>query len=304
MFAIMAMVWFIIELTLAVLTVKFFRPLVVSLPRNIGIEKSSWISTTIVSILGGIAVFVLATTYLPIPSTAVWNVDTYNKLAPYLIVVPFLDVISFYFLFHKKKKKEGLANAKNYGLAFEEGKRGPGWKNIGKAALVGVIVAGTILIYLDFIKRYFGINIQAWFVTYSFADLQTVANSGIFVLLFLWLFSVGQLSQNVVRRSIGLKNEKWDVALSVFINVLIAVLPMAIVAGAQVISLNWHSSLFKDTNIQLFYAMPFGIGIATTIHSVLYRKTGTIWVGMFVCGIFMGIMTCATMAFTSMFLIG
>ena len=304
MFAIISLVWFIIQLTLSILKTNAFNSLVVSLPRNIGIERSSWISTTIVSIIGGTVIFVLATTYLPEAPKSIFNVDTYSKLAPYLLVIPLLDVVSFYFLFHRKKKKEGLANARNYGLAFEEGHRGPGWRNIAKAAVVGIAVSAVVFAYIAFIKHNFGINIQAWWVTYSAADLQTVANSGAFILLFLWLFSVGQLSQNVVRRSIGLKNEKLDIALSVLINVLIASIPMAIVAITQVVALDWHSAVFKATNIQTFYAMPIGIGVATTIHTVLYRKTGTIWVGMFVCGIFMAITTCSIMAFTSMFLIG
>lgn len=304
-FAILSLVWFIINLTLALVRTKTFNSLVVELPRNIGIEKSSWISTTLVSMIGGVAVFILATNYLPQQKTSIlWNVDTYTKIAPYLLVCPLLDVVSFYFLFHRKKKIEGLASARNYGLAFEEGSKGPGWRNLLKAALVGIIVSGVVLTYISFIKRNFGINIQAWWQGYSMADLQTVANSGGMIILFLWLFSVGQLSQNVVRRSVGLKNEQLDIAVSVLINVLIAAVPMAIVALTQVVALNWHSSIFKATNIQTFYAMPIGIAIATTIHTVLYRKTGTIWVGMFVCGIFMGIMACATMAFTSMFLIG
>ncbi len=304
-FAIAAMVWFIIEVTLSLVKTKFFSSLKTDIPRNIGIEKSSWISTTIVSIIGGVVIFVLVTSFVPVPtSKKIWNVDQYIKLVPYLMIIPLLDVVSFYFLFHLKKKREGLANAKNYGIAFEAGKKGPGWANVGKAALLGALVSAIVVGYLNFIKANFGINIQMTWLEYSSVNLETVLNCFPWILLYLWLFSVGQLSQNVVRRSVGLKNENLDVALSVFLNVLIAAAPMAIVALTQVIALNWHSSIFKATNIQTFYGMPLGLAVSTTIHTVLYRKTGTIWVGMFVCGIFMALMMCSGMMMTSMFLIG
>lgn len=110
------------------------------------------------------------------------------------------------------------------------------------------------------------------------------------------------MSQNVVRRSVGLKNENADIALSVFLNVLIAALPMAVISLIQVIALDWHSAIFKATNIQSFYGMSIGLAVTTTIHTVLYRKTGTIWVGMFVCGIFMALMTMSGNMMTNMFL--
>ena len=169
---------------------------------------------------------------------------------------------------------------------------------------MGILVTAIVVGYVELHQDKFRYYIQAAWIQYSSVNLETLVNSGSWILLFLWLFSVGQLSQNVVRRSVGLQNKNLDLALSVFLNVLIAAVPMAIVAGIQVIALNWHSPIFKATNIQTFYSMPIGIAITTTIHTILYRKTGTIWVGMFICGIFMALMVCSGMAMTSMFLIG
>lgn len=301
--AIAAMFWFIIMVALTFLKTPYFQTLVTELPECIGQTGTKWWISAVLAVIVSMVVFTL-TAYIPAPEIShLFNLNSFENLVWYFAIMPVVDLLLFYVTFHRGRKKAGVASAKNYSIVWPDSSKKENAVKIGKSLLLATIVCFVIYSYLNIIKRALGINFQWWFISFSRANFETVINAGGTVLLFMWVFITAQLPANVIRRRASTGNEAKDMAIAVISNMVIAALPWVIIGVVQAYMLNFHSTIWEATAIQKFYGLPIAIAGASAIHTVMHRKTGTIWVGAFICAIFIGIFVAATNPFEAMFLV-
>jgi len=300
----LAMIWFVISLALALLKTNFFMPLVSKMPPQIGYEGKNWWISLALSIFIAIVLFPLSGKItLPAPQyNGLFNVSFYNRIARYLVLLPIADGLVF-LLFHMKKKREGLAGARNYGFAWSEDSKKPEWALIGKSALLGCVVSFFVFTFMNFMERSWGVNFQWKTQYFSGVNFNTVVNSIGCILITLWVLSFTQLPFNILRRLEITKNDTKDTLIAVAINSVVAALPVLILAIIQIVQLYSHGTIFSNTVLQNFYTLPLCMAMLVSIHTVLFRKTGTIWPGMFVGGIFMGIAIAGVNPFSVMWYI-
>ena len=179
---------------------------------------------------------------------------------------------------------------------------GPGKKKldgvlIGKAFLTAILTLFIGYAYLalqrsilrtDFYSLFFGIK-----------KVPTVKFIYFVPYIVIWIICllVSSISHNIERRLPDSGNEKKDLVKAMLFNGVLnmfAVLVMVLIENA--LQVKNGAGLYGlptfGTDITRLWGMPLGLFFAASGCTYCYRKTGTIWLGGFLMGIFVALMAC------------
>jgi len=227
--------------------------------------------------------------YLHMSTTsALLPVSTTNRFILYFIAIGLCEFGLFFFTYYRKEK----ASFAELGLAWEGGKK-DNLCNLGKALALAALVSGIGLTFLYVLEIAFGMSFTCFFLNIRAVTWTRVFKSLAYPPIFLILFIGMQFGSNISRRLKPTGHETRDMIRDIVVNCLVGT---GILTLYFIINMwcNDHAILWDvvDGIGHSYYMYNFiFIGNAVTaINTVLYRKTGTIWPGAFLCTILMGIL--------------
>lgn len=281
----------LISLLLHLASLPFFASVKREIPACIGRTGSKWAKSAALSIIPVVPLFIL----LPYISEKYLHASTASKLFPvgttnrfllYFLSIGILEICLFFFTYYRKEKVTPV----QCGFVWGEKKR-DNLINLGKSALLAAFVAGTGLTLLYILENVFGISMTSWWMMMRAPSWTRVWKSLAYLPIFFILFIGMQLGCNVSRRFDSTGHPIRDIARDVIVNCLIA---------TGIITLYFFVNMWCNDH-GIFWAVVDNVGhsyymynfmlignLVTTINTILYRKTGTIWPGVFTCTILIG----------------
>lgn len=218
--------------------------------------------------------------------TPLFPVGTLNKFLLFIVVQGVWDTVTFFLLFHRKKK---LAMSE-YGLCWE-GDRRTNWINIGKSILLACATAAFALTFLDILDSKFGLGFTAWWMSIRSINFDRVVHASGYLIPFFFVFLGAQFGSNIVRRLKSTGNENRDMIRDIIINCLVGGGMICLLFLFQVVTQNQHIyiTLINNTiTTHQFYGYMLTVMCSQAINTVLYRKTGSIWPGLTLLTILFG----------------
>ena len=271
--------------------VNWFSSIMQPLPRNIGLRgKGLAISVTCALVLPVLILktgsFGLSSVFMESPLFDMGNASRAFAVVVGLAIIGLLTLVLFIFTDGKKHH----ATLREYGLT-SEGCTKLNFSLIGKSFVLSLVVLFVGFAYLrlqrevlgtDFYCLYFGFRPIAWnkFIYYV-----------PYIIVWVLCFIVAALGMNVERRLPSTGSETKDTVIALVVNVFLAIITLTIVLFLQQY-LQKHV-LFRTAaalgtwgaDLTRLWGMPAGLTIGTFGNTYLYRKTGSVWPGVFLMGI-------------------
>lgn len=271
---------------------SFFESIAQPMPRNIGLRGIGFIISLVCAVVFPLIVLKTGcfglTSYLTEHKDGLFSMGRANRAFTVVLGLSILGILTFIlFVFTDGKKQH--AGLREYGLT-SEGKTKMDWLLLGKSALLTVVVLYAGFAYLrlqrqifgtDFYCLYFGFKPIAWNKFVYFIP---------YIVVWILCFIMASLGMNVERRLADTGNETKDTAIALAVNIFLAIAVVTVVVFVQ--QYIQKHILYREANAMSSWAadltrlwgMPAGMTIGTFCNTYLYRKTGNIWVGVFLGG--------------------
>ena len=184
-----------------------------------------------------------------------------------------------FLLWHFFINKKAGGNFHTYGLTWEDGKLH--WGKIGKSLLLAIIITfcGYLLLAMSdfFFKTDFRIYV---FAVKLMSLIQFKVFLGYLIPFFVYFFVAGMVQNSQMR----LDSAKGQVSMwkAMIVNIILIIIPYIILNLWEYIPLYSGKALPNDplTTIVMYQFVPI-LGISAAISTFFFRKTGHVWVGVF-----------------------
>lgn len=291
--AMISLIAVVINLILFVCKHPFFQEASQPIPPCIGRTGKRWIRSALLSMLPVVPWFIFINWLSAGPlkmttSTALFPVSTTNRFILFYLGLGIYEIALFYFSFFRP----GKLKMKECGLLYQDRAAKGQWIGIGKSALAAAIGCGFGLTILFVLDADFGISFQAWYMQLRGVSWARVSRSLLYLPIFLVLFIGMNLGGNISRRLPSTGHPTRDMIRDIVVNCLVGQLLLTIYF---IINMRLNDmSVFWDVVDSVghtYYMYNFILlgNAAAAGNTVLYRKTGSIWPGVFFCVIFLGI---------------
>ena len=207
-----------------------------------------------------------------------------------LVVGSALFGLVMLYVFWVTDAKKVNADLYDLGLADEKTRKIEP-KKVFKSLVVAIIIVTIGWTYLDMQTKLLGTDFYCLF--WGFKPIAWNKFKFLFPYIIVWVlcFILSNLSMNVERRLPSTGDEKKDAIRQYVMNIVLSILPISVIIIVQFyLQLNvayrdytvmqaWSSELTR------LWGMPVGMSIGAFGNTYLYRKTGSIWPGVFLMGI-------------------
>ena len=280
----------------------YFGKIKQDLPKNVGFQENGnkvgfWISVALGCLFPIFSWIILPnmnanTRYewfplgnaVPVMSWMLWNAGF--GLIMFLV---------FHFTEGKKHSDNPLAD---YGLTYHDGRKGLSFELIFRSFVLAFLVAFVGFQFLDVLEELTGLSPHCWFISYTHLVDFKLRYVPRYFLLYFFAFLISALSMNVERRLKSTGDPTKDLIRALVINMVIAGFGAAIILGYQwffifntmnypgareVLSMTPRGfTLTRNSD----FPMIFMVLSAAYINTYCYKKSGSIWLGVFLCALF------------------
>jgi len=290
-----AMVFFVVNFTGVLLQTEFFSSLkhekcvVAGLkPKTTNKKLISW-----GIILAEFGLFVLVYRFVggkvkyPFTNaTPLW----FNNLMPYLMILAAYQIGKF-LLWHFRLKKSNEGNWVTYGLAWEGD-----WKynlsNIGKCLILALFCAVVFFGLAEYMNINLGVNYQFMVLTISSLTPKKMAATPVYILSYLVIFLGAHMTAYCMRNE-DCTTSNWKTLLDALKGATITIAPILVYCFKNFLS--WKELIGARTNgvADRLYGYVIIVYLIGPLHAFLYKKTKSVWPGIFICSVMMTFMICA-----------
>lgn len=229
----------------------------------------------------------------PFKGVASWAPSFFNGYIPFLILAMIWQSVCF-ILYHRFVGKPNGATAIGYGLAWDGDKKVTAI-NLLKCFAISVIVFAFMQALSSFFDEVMGIsfNFFAGIVVFTKLAFGTVKIIPLYFIIYIGVFTCLAFGPMIIHKYVDTGNEKKDAFISDVIAVVFTTLPFFMLAlwylfyGMEIIKVNPNNVypippwvLMNGT-----FGYPFILSFIMPLNNRLYRKTKTIWPGVFVSAI-------------------
>lgn len=202
-----------------------------------------------------------------------------------LSILGFLTFVLFMLTDGKKQK----AKLVDYGMT-SAGSTRLDWKLIGKSILLAVVVLFAGFAYLRLQRQVLGTDFYCLYWGYKPIPWNKFIYMLPYIVVWCICFIMAAVGMNVERRLPDTGNEKKDMAIALAVNVVLAIVTITVVVLLQLylqrnVLLRTGTAMSTwQADLTRLWGMPAGVAVGTFVNTYLYRKSGSIWPGVFLGG--------------------
>lgn len=267
----------------------FFQVVKQPMPRNIGLRGVGLAISVVLSLL--IPVIVLKTGSFGLTSlfstgkVTLFAMGRANRAFTVVIGLALMGFLTFLLYFFTDGKRH-KATIRDYGLVAE-GDTKLNFVLIGKALLVAFIVIFAGFAYLRLQRELLGTDFYCLYWGYKPIAWNKFIYMFPYIVVWMICFAMAAVGMNVERRLPETGNEAKDTAIAIVVNVVLAVSTIAAVLiiqyvlQTQVLMRTGTAMASWDADLTRLWGMPAGMTVGVACNTYCYRKTGNIWLGVF-----------------------
>ena len=179
----------------------------------------------------------------------------------------------------------------SYGLAWKGS-----WKdnliNIGKCLILALFVAVIFFGLAEYMNVNLGVNYQFMVLTISSLTPKKMAATPVYILSYLVIFLGAHVTAYCMRNT-DRTTSNWKTLLDSLIGATITIAPILVYCFINFLS--WKEAIGAKTNVvaDRLYGYVIIVYLIGPLHAFLYKKTKSVWPGIFICSILMTFMICA-----------
>lgn len=271
-----------------------------AVPRNVGLRGK------------GLAIAVVASVAFPLicmktgsfglltalNNAPIFNMGHPNKALALVIGTSVLGLAMLVLYYFTDGKKQNI-DLYDLGLGNEETKK-LNFEMIGKAFLTAAVVVAVGWTYLAAQTAVLGTDFYCLFWGYKPICVEKMVQYIPYLVCWIVCFIISAIGINVEKRLPSLGREWLDTVVAIIFNVILSVSAIAFI-----VLLQQHLQIAADGSISgqamsnwaiditRLYAMPVNMSIGVAGNTYMYRRTGSVWPGVFLMG-----MVCALGAVT------
>lgn len=271
-----------------------FRKVKQPLPRNIGLRGKDMVISysctilfpIIVILTGGLGAGKLLGPTLNSYNNKVFTMGISNRAFSYVIgmaILGFLMLLLFRKITHPSLRDLGLTS---------EGSSGMDWGLAGRAFIVAMITIFVGWTYLSLQGTLLGTDFYCFFYGLKPLAPTKVLNYVPYILVYMAAFVVGSIGLNVEKRLPSTGNESRDlvrdILINMFFNIIVVIVFILIQNYLQTHIWTSGPKTWSSLGIDAvrIWGLPSGLALAAAGQTYCFRKTGNIWLGVFLIGTF------------------
>lgn len=220
--------------------------------------------------------------------TKIFGMGRSNRAFTVVIGLSLLGVLTLILFIFTDGKKQN-AKIRDYGLT-SEGKTSLDWQLILKSLLLTAVVLFVGFAYLRLQREVFGTDFYAWYYGYKPIPWNKFIRFIPYMLVWCLCFIPGSIGMNVERRLPSTGSEAKDLVLQTVMNIVLSSVVVLVIVGIQWYLQHNVDFLAKTSmsswkaDLTRLWGMPAGMTIGALGQTYLFRKTGSIWPGVFLMG--------------------
>jgi uncharacterized protein len=276
---------FLFPMGALLLQTSYFKPLVDEVPVFKGFKGIGWwIGALLTTALGPITYhWVSDNTGTWLPSNSLWPQDQTNIYMVWSVIVGVIAVILILFNHFVFTKKQG-ATAVNYGLTSEGNVLD--WGKIWKALLLAACILLPIYVILVFTSAVWKVDFRFWILALKpMSPLRFQAFLGYLIPFAIYFVPQGILFAGFLRE----KDGKVSLVREMVVNSIMLTLGVVIWLLLVYIPLfSGQPAPFFSSGVQPIYFIPFVVlwPLVACLYTYFFRKTGRVYVGVFLVTLF------------------
>lgn len=215
------------------------------------------------------------------------------------IWVPFLAAnmvvnLALFLIWHRRYGKPNGGNAYHYGLTWE-GTLARNLGNIGKCIGLGLVIVFIVLSFLAFLDGLLAVNLKVMIFGMITFNMEHMLQMPSYVLLYIALLFTASLTQYITNPSYEDGTGRGRVIATVR-TTFIAILPYLVLCtwntlkGMSLIKMAGTYTIDQFAPLDNMYGYPIMMALVTPIMDMLYRKTKSVWPGVIVCAMLIGVL--------------
>ena len=286
----------------AVLSMEFFqslkRPAAKAYPTMCGQNKitaTAFLAFKVLLTIVLYEIFASRTQLIPlltgVPAAGLWL----NVWVPFFLSLMVAHAVIF-LIWHKLYGKPNGGNSYDYGIGWGSAKANA--INIGKSILLGLAMVFVITSFLNYLDQLLTINLKVTIFGLISFNLEHMTQMPFYILLYVGLLFTASLGQYITNPSYEDGTTKGAVIATIR-TTFVAVLPYLVLVvwntlkGMQLIKMSGTYGVDQFVPLDNMYGYPIMMSLVTPIMDRLKRKTGSIWPGVIVCAMLLGVLvTC------------
>lgn len=264
-------------------------------PRRRKIKSIAFLSVRIFLVIVLYEIFAARTQLIPLFAGVPWAGLWINVWVPFLISNMVVNIVIFA-IWHRTYGKPNGGNAYNYGLSWE-GTGAENIKNIGKCLLLGGIMVFFTLSFLAFLDALLAINLKVMIFGMITFNLEHMLQMPAYIILYFALLFCASLTQYITNGAYEDGTAKGNVIATIR-TTFIAILPYLLMCtwntlkGMDMIKMAGQYTIDTFAPLDNMYGYPIMMALITPIMDILYRKTRSVWPGIIVCAMLLGVLIC------------
>jgi dienelactone hydrolase len=289
------------------LSLPYFSTLKKTVPTAPNNSRGSYIFNYLWGIILPMLLFIpigdLVMFYKPFMNNRIWRSNYLNGCFFPAVAFSFITLILVLILRARKVKAGGTAGLAEYCLAPQGENKLP-WGIIGKSVILAFVVSLSALAWMFFIEGNMGINYQFWqAIIYNRTSNERFLMAFSYMPIYFFVNIMVAIGVNTSRRLKDTGNSTRDLVRDIAINFLAGFAPVCLLLCIQYIPslvtqsywTTWLRTTYsfapRSSVAALDYAwnVPFVSASIAVINTFFYRKTGTIWPGLFLGTVFIAI---------------
>lgn len=290
----------------ALLTMDYFKSLIrpagVSYPSMCAagsdtrsrIKSIAYLSFRTIIVIVLYEIFAARTQMIPLFHGTRWAGLWINIWVPFLIANMVVNLIIF-LIWHIRHGKPHGGNAYNYELSWGSAQRNA--ENIGKCLLLGAAMVFVIPSLLSFLDNLLAINLKVMIFGMITFNMEHMLQMPAYILLYFALLFCASLTQYITNPAYDDGTSKGQL-IATARTTFIAILPYLVLCvwntlkGMNMIVMANTYTVDAFAPLDNLYGYPIMMALITPVMDVLHRKTKSVWPGIIVCAMLLGVLIC------------
>lgn len=194
-------------------------------------------------------------------------------------------------MWHKVCGKPDGGSAYEYGITWKRGN----WGNIGKCLVLGLAMVFAVTSLFNYLDILLTVNFKVMIFGMISFNMEHMLQMPFYIILYFFILFAASLTQYITSPSYSDGTTKGN-TLATVRNTIICIMPYLIMViwntlkGMNIVKMAEQHPIDQFAPLDNMYGYPIMMILVTPIMDMLYRKTKSIWPGIIVCAMLLGVL--------------